>query len=350
MKIEEVRPSFTVYLIASEQERLGGLADALGLAGYMVASFTELTAAFSELVSNPPHFILFDFEESKFNIKKAVKQINLQLPETHVFLVTPLAQREAAAAFLETGVSDIILTPLASPLELVRALDRSAERDYFMYMNERLAASSEGELVSERIEETRAGEPMPAPDDGAGDVHLEYARNLFERKSADECISVFIACVSNALGAAPAVHFKYIANRRVLVASQGHLTDGVDLGGLGLNFNEISSSFRTSHLRDPMGLKELSHLVGEVFQTDGFFAVPIEAFGDVLGVTVFLRPEPAPAVLGMLRDWMMLLNRALSLIEAEKRLHVMCVKDPSTDLYTRRSVARVGRTCRFPWR
>ena len=45
MKIEEARPSFTVYLIASELSRLEGISESLGLAGYMVANFTELTAA-----------------------------------------------------------------------------------------------------------------------------------------------------------------------------------------------------------------------------------------------------------------------------------------------------------------
>ena len=65
MKIDEVRPSFTVYTIASDADRLGGVAESLGLAGYMVASFVELTAAFSEFFSNPPHFLLFDSRETK---------------------------------------------------------------------------------------------------------------------------------------------------------------------------------------------------------------------------------------------------------------------------------------------
>jgi GGDEF domain-containing protein len=37
----------------------------------------------------------------------------------------------------------------------------------------------------------------------------------------------------------------------------------------------------------------------------------------------------------MMSDWAGILGKALSLLESEKRLHVMCVKDPSTDLYTR---------------
>lgn len=339
MKIEEIRPSFTVYLIASEQDRLGGLADTLGLAGYMVASFTELTAAFSELLSNPPHFILFDFQETKFNLKKAVKQVSAQLPESHVFMVTPITKREAAAPLLEEGVSDMILTPLASPLELVRALDRSTERDYFMYMNEKLASGDGAGNV------TAVGVPILGPDDSieltsagmhtvSDDFHMEYARKLFDQKSADECISVFMQSVAHALGSVPAAYFKYISNRRVLVGATSYGM-ATDVNGIGLNFNELNSTFRTSHLRDPMALPELASLVKEALGAEHFFAVPVEAFNELLGVAIFLQGEPNPSLLGMLRDWMMLLNRALSLIEAEKRLHVMCVKDPSTDVYTR---------------
>ncbi len=141
MKIEEARPSFTVYLIASEPGRLDGISESLGLAGYMCAMFSELTAAMSEMFSNPPHFLLFDAMETRFSIKKAIKQVNAQLPESHVYLVTPASERETAAPMLEQGVYDLILTPVASPTELVRKLDRAAERDYFMYLNERLSAA-----------------------------------------------------------------------------------------------------------------------------------------------------------------------------------------------------------------
>ena len=237
MKIEEVRPSFTVYLIASEQDRLGGLADTLGLAGYMVASFTELTAAFSELMSNPPHFILFDFQETKFNLKKAVKQITAQLPESHVFMVTPIAMREEAAPMLEQGISDMILTPLASPLELVRALDRSAERDYFMYMNEKLASGGGGSggATSIGINTLSPDESIELTSAGvySDDFHMEYARKLFDQKSSDECISVFMQSVAKALGSAPAAYFKYISNRRVLVGASSYGMQ-TDVNGIGL--------------------------------------------------------------------------------------------------------------------
>lgn len=337
MKIEEVRPSFTVYLIASDTSKLEGIADSLGLAGYMVASFSELSAAVSEVYSNPPHFVIFDSEESKFSLKKAVKQIVTQLPETHILLVTPVAQREAMAPMLEHGVYDLILTPLASAVELTRTLDRAAERDYFMYLNERLREMPPPEPATEES----GGEPPAANTHSSisltEDFHLSYVTKLFAQKVAEEAINVFAECVSGALGSCPILFMKYIANRRVLMASVSYRLDGHDLSGLGLNFNEMSTAFRASQLRDPQDIPELGAMMKEVFNVDEYYALPVEALGEVQGVMIFMRAPPAGALARMLEDWMSVLGRALSLQESEKRLHVMCVKDPATDLLNRQN-------------
>jgi DNA-binding NtrC family response regulator len=114
LKIEEIRPSFTVYVIASEQSRMEGIAESLGLAGYMVANFKDLASAFSEVFSNPPHFVLFDAQEASFKLSRAVKQVVAQLPESHILIVTPVEERDKMVPMLEAGVYDLILTPLTS--------------------------------------------------------------------------------------------------------------------------------------------------------------------------------------------------------------------------------------------
>ncbi len=324
MKIEEVRPSFTVYAIASQIDRLEGLTDSLSLAGYMVVNFTELTAAFSELQSNPPHFVLFDAAESGFPLKKGIKQVTAQLPETHIILVTPVDQREQAAVYLEEGVYDLILTPLSSQTELVRSLDRAAERDYFMYMNERLMAAPPASAVGETT--------SPAI---ASDIHRAFTSELFRQKTSDACVEVFLKSVSGLMGTCPAVYFRYLANRRVLMAMQGYAIEGVELSGLGLDFNAMNSGFRASQLRDPMSVGELRGLINEVFHTSEYFALPIEVFNELQGIAVFLRTSLNGEFAATLQEWTLYLERALSLLEAEKRLHVMSVKDPATDLFNR---------------
>lgn len=334
MKIEEVRSSFTVYIIASELNRLDGISESLGLAGYMCASFTELTAAISEFASNPPHMVLLDGEEHSFDLGKALKQISAQLPESHVFIVSPLEHREKNLPFLDKGAYDLIYTPVKSTTELLKKLDRAAERDYFMYLNERLIKESKGEgaaaATGEGVTDTGAGT-------GTG---FGYVRQLFEQRSGDDCIQVFL----NSLGATlacGAVFFKFISNRRVLMATHGYKLD-VEWNGLGVNFNESGDTFRAAHLRDPAGIPEFKGLMNEAFHAPEFFAFPIEALGDTQGVVAFTRAEPSGELRRAVEDGLMLLNRALALQESERRLHVIAVKDSATDLLNRQNfIARV---------
>lgn len=331
MKIEEVRTSFTVYLIASELNQLDGIAESLGLAGYLVASFSELTSAFSEFPSNPPHMILFSSVEQKFDLSKAVRQVSAQLPESHVFLVTPIEQRDTALPFLDKGVYDLIYTPVKSTTELLKCLDRAAERDYFMYLNERLAASQTKPEGSTSATTTQAR--LLANDD----YHMTFTRELFDQRNADDCIQVFLQSASNLLGSCGVLFLKYISNRRVLMATQAHRVEA-DWNGVGVNFNETGTdTFRTAHLREPGRVAEIAQMIREVFHAEEYFALPVEALSEILGVMVFLRPDPGPEIQSSVQDWVNFLSKAISLLEAERRLHVVTVKDPATDLLNRQN-------------
>lgn len=333
MKIEEVRTSFTVYLIASELSRLDGIAESLGLAGYLVASFNELTAAFSEFPSNPPHMILFASEEQKFDLPKAIKQVSAQLPESHILLVTPMEDRDKALPYLDKGVYDLIYTPVKSTTELLKSLDRAAERDYFMYLNERLSAGMAQPVDSGGTSATSTQARTLASED----FHLNYVRELFEQRTADDCLQSFLKAASSLLGSCPAFFMKYISNRRVLMATLAHRLDQ-DWNGIGVNFNETApDSFRTAHLREPAQIAEVKQMIADVFQADDFFACPVEILGEIQGVVFFLRPEPAPELNLILQDWLFLLSKAMGLLEAERRLHVVTIKDPATDLLNRQN-------------
>lgn len=328
MKIEEIRPSFTAYLIATEMDEFAGLAEALRLAGYMVASFNQLTAAQSELVSNPPHFVMLSYTEKKFNLKNAIEQISGQLPESHLLLITPASERQKASAYLDKGIYDLILTPLVSESELVRTLDRATERDYFMYLNERLLQNQ--------------AEVSPIHDHPEN-RDLDTAHRLFSCTTPDECMQLFLETMSPLLGSCPAVFFKYVQNRRLLMVGESVGAEHFSLDGLGLNFNEISPGFRTVQLRQPMKIEEFSSMVREVFETREFVAWPVEAMGEIQGVVCFLCAPPGGMLESKLQNWLDVLSKALSLLEAEKRLHVVSTKDLTTDVLNRQNfMIKVG--------
>jgi diguanylate cyclase (GGDEF)-like protein len=170
-----------------------------------------------------------------------------------------------------------------------------------------------------------------------GVINLESASHLFAQKTVDESVAVFLKTAATFLNSCAVVYFKYFPNRRVLMATQSHGLSGVEIGGVGVNFNESGAAFRTSHLRDPQGIEELNLLVREIFAVKDFFALPVFALGEVQGVVVFMRPDPKPDEMAVLHDWLILLNKAVELLESEKRLHVLAIKDSQTDLLNRQN-------------
>ncbi len=338
MKIDEVRPSFTVYFIGSEIESLGGVTEALRLAGYMVLTFPQMTSALSELQSNPPHFVILSYTEKAFTLSSAIQQITLQLPETHILVVTPVADRAKATALLQAGVYDLIFTPLVSETELVRRLDRATERDYFMYLNEQLMQQQSDKVTDAPLLEGSLSHAVGSNGSAASeDFHLSRLYRLFNTTTADDCIQSFLESMSQFVGSFPVVFFKYVQNRRLLMATQSYSAKDFNLENLGINFNDLDNGFRTGQLRDPMQVAEFVAMVQEVFETQDFFAFPVEALGEIQGVVCFLRPLPNAGTMETLHGWLAMLGKALSLIEAEKRLHVVTTKDMGTDVLNRQN-------------
>ncbi len=340
MKIEDVRSSFTVFLIASDLDKLGGLAEALNLSGYMVLQFQELTAAFSEFPSNPPHFLLFDANETKFKLSQVFQQVGNQLPESHIFLITPEQQRAKFAPWLEKGVYDLIFTPMSSPAELLRALDRAAERDYFMYLNERLTEEKSGANASA----VKATGTDFAP-------YREFIQSLFEQGSADNAIKVFVHSSSQFLNSG-CLYFKWVGNRRVLLAVEAAKLEEVQLGELGVDFNQVEEPFNNRALYEPMKVKPFTAMISELFDTRAFQSWALEVGQELQGVFVFFLQSADPELMDTIREWHGLLVKHLNALDAEKRLHSSNPRDRATNLLNRQNfqeavqkeVARARRT------
>lgn len=364
MRIGEIRSSFTVFVIASRVEKTQGIGSALGAAGYMLASFTELTAAFSELASNPPHFVVFDFKEERFELAQAIRQVQSQLPETHILVAVPWAEREAAVSLLERGVYDLIYLPTVHEGEITARFDHAAERDYMMYLNERLMEGApelgrsalQGPAFIEEPPSPNASDIAPTVSMSARDTIPEdfttlFLRELFELRTPDECLQLYLETVAGSLGGVRAVYFKYFSNRRVLAAVSGHNLQGLELQGLGIDFNQEGSHFRAAHLRDPESIPELRSLSEEVFDSPKFLAKPIQTLGEIQGVAMFFTSELSNVQRDSVEVCTEILMRVIGLQEAQKRLHSVSVKDAATDVYTRthfiaRSIEEVARARR----
>ena len=315
LKLEDLRPSFTVYLISSNTDSLRAPGEVVGEAGYLCLQFDDLTSAFSEVFNNPPHFVIMNLNEEKFDLKRAFKEVKTQLPETHLFLFAPLEARAKAGEFFSLGLHDILWTPPSTSKEWIKALDRAAERDYFMYMNEQLQKGSAGPNL-----------------DLAQLVDLHKV--LTTRTSANECIQDFLSFGSKLLGDCGALYLRFLPLRKILTASQAHNVLAHQWKGIGIDLSE-DPEFRWPMLREPQSIPAIREMIGEVFQRHDFQAFTLEIAKEVAGVTVFFGGKPTPESLEILSLGREMLQTSAGFLELEKRLHSVSVKDDTTGVFNR---------------
>jgi diguanylate cyclase (GGDEF)-like protein len=323
LNLEDLRPSFTVYLISSRPESLKSVGEVFSDAGYLCLQFEDLTSAFSEVFSNAPHFIVFNINEDRFDLKQAFGEIHAQLPETHLFLLSPFESRARIAEFYSHGLYDVLWTPPVTAKEWIKALDRATERDYFMYMNEQLKLT--------------AGKGPSTDTRRVLDLH----RLLMSRNSVSECIQDFISFGSSILsgsggdigGDCGAVYFRFMPMRRLLSATHGcNLED--DWKGLGIDLSQ-EPDFHAPMLREPQKVSALREMAREVFGRSDFQAVSVDVAKELSGVAIFFGMKPTPEALELLSLSRDVLQTVAGLLELEKRLHSVNTKDETTDVLNR---------------
>ena len=312
MKIETLRPHFTVYLISSKTDALRNPGVVLSDAGYVCMYFNDLSSAFSEVFNNPPHFVIFDAFENRFELKKAFQEIRTQLPETHTFLLAPLEKRAFTGDFFPLGLYDVLWTPPSSSKEWVRALDRAAERDYYMYMNEQLQKAE--------VEKSDMGRLM------------ELHKSLQKRNSVQECIQDFLEFGSKLLGDCGAIYLKTLPLRKILSATHGHQLD--NWKGIGVNLAD-ENDFSWAALQEPQNVPALREMVREVFGRSDFQAFTFKIAKEVNGIALFLAHRPMPEALGTLSLAREFVQTNAGLLETEKRLHSVSIKDDVTGVVNR---------------
>lgn len=312
MKLESLRPYFTVYLISSNTDSLRNPGIVLSDAGYVCLYFNDLSSAFSEIFNNPPHFVILDAGEQKMDLKKAFKEIRTQLPESHLYLLSSIEQRAETADFFPLGLYDVLWTPPASAKEWVRALDRASERDYYMYMNEQM-------------------QKVEAQTSELGRL-TELHKSLQKRTSAADCIQDFLEFGSNLLKECGAVYLRSFPLRKILSATAACRMD--NWKGIGVNLAE-ETEFEWSSLQEPQNILPIREMVREIFGRSDFQAFPITVAKEINGVALFMAHRPMPESLNILSLAREFVQTTAGLLESEKRLHSVSIKDDLTGVMNR---------------
>ncbi|MCB0362416.1 MAG: hypothetical protein KDD35_06830, partial [Bdellovibrionales bacterium] len=135
MNIRKYRNSFHVYVVDTNKERRQILCDIVDAIDYKLDQFKSFAEAIEAIPTLPPHFILI---EAGLLADNHLSRILDLCPETHVVAVVERGSEEEYFGMLSKGLFDVIPWPLVNSAQLIAALDRGAERDFFQYQNEQL--------------------------------------------------------------------------------------------------------------------------------------------------------------------------------------------------------------------
>lgn len=331
MKIKDLRPSFTAYLVGFEQKRTAALAAAMSQAGYSCLQFLSMTDAFSEFPSNPPHMLIIDVKGVGPDLEGLFQQVKSQLPESHLFALIDDDDRRALTRLYQLGLYDFLSTSPSSANEWIRALDRAAERDYFMYLNEQLSQS--------------------AGVSSDGNSFVDFLRRMDGKKTLDECVRELMHAGSDRLGKTGAVFLRYLASRKVLTAAVAVDLPNVQWQGAGIDFHD-DPGFKLMHLREPRSLPHLRDFVKEIFGQDEFQALSFEINNEFSGIVLFFGKNLDHQTLEYLHFCRDLAQQTAAVVELNKRLHALSLMDETTSLLNRHhfmsrvaeEVARARRT------
>ena len=304
MNIQKFRNSFRIYIVDSQSDRSRSVGDILSAINYRVIEYESLDLAIISMPNDPPHFVVLGGE---LVAPAEVKQILDLCPETHIIALVDQGRVQNYYSLLSKGLYDIMGWPLHEVHQLVTAIDRGAERDYFMYMSEQTNKMLEG--LQDQVEEIQTSTTLSC----AAETYLQAVHSRIEH---------------------PVCFFKYLPARQSLFLAHA---SGLDLNayrGLGIDFSKGKAEFQASQLRDPSSIQEFSELIQTAFKVEKFCALPIDDGDGVKAIVVFLQSNlgKQETPIGVLNS---VLRSRYNFLRLQSRLHHLESLDPTTQVWNR---------------
>ena len=294
----QVRRQFTIYVIG--QQTSPALLESLRAQGYATLFFKEFTEAFSEILSHPPHIILFASVTGNLEYEQEWLKLKKHLPETHFFVMLSWDKKASAQAYYAMGFEGVIYEP-ASDFELAQQLDRALAYDLLVYKKEK---------------------EQPETD----------TKRFFQADSLEQLVGEYFNYEKDS--GSKIIFLKYFSLRRTLVVQSTQGMPPQSFQSLGIDFNK-SAGFQTRQLEKAESIPLVKDFVKSIFRTEAFWCYPIQCLDELSGIFIYLEPETPKEWESIRRDGLHAFAHALKAMELEKRYHSALIKDSSTDVMSR---------------
>lgn len=329
MNIQSYRSSFTVFVLDGDLSRGSMVTEDFSNGGYEVLHLLGVHGLQERISDNPPHIIVMNYSDSEFCLThdKAVETINwiqAKLPEVHIIVLAKDEDLDAACELYDVGVYDVLEFPVYPALQMLRALDRAALTDYYIYMNEQL----------------RTDAKINPNDDARLNFELFEIWNEQVRKAAEEqeVVQVVLNELRRHMSYSQVVFLKHVRGRSTLVADSSAGIEMKSLKNVGIDLKQTEPSFKESQLLRPEKLVGLVDLVRSGFDCRHFAAFPVIVQKEVWGVVLVLLGDKDPQEIqsdGYLRICINVLGSRLTEISLTRKLMRLSVFDEVSETLNR---------------
>ncbi|MCB0350593.1 MAG: diguanylate cyclase [Bdellovibrionales bacterium] len=327
MNLQPYRSSFVVFVADSHLERGRDVCTALEDSGYNTEHRVSIESLWEEIIKNPPHIVLFYYSDDKFFPNdsarlEAVEKLQSILPEVQIIMLCEEQHLHAACTMYEFGIYDCLVWPTQHPLQLLRAVDRAAENDYYMYLNEQLNEASGGD------------QERPSVDFAMFNI---WYKSLESTKTKEQAIQVWLKEAIRIFKTDTALFFSYLESKKSLVASDAVGLGASDLRDVGLDLAEREPGFETSMLLTPHRVRALHDFVsnGLLREQALFFSLIHE--GKVLGI--FIIPAKKGQIFkdneadsGYMQTCLLMMQRHFSVLSLTDKYKKFSVYDDESEV------------------
>ncbi len=328
MKISELRKDFLVYVVDDEESICSTLKQNLSDAGYTVKTFSTAEDVLKKIKSSPPHIILSDLHMSGQSGLELLSKVSEASDEIQFLIMISHANLETGLKSINMGAYDYVYKPFEELEDVVRKVDKAAEKLYLQYENEQL-----------HVELKKKNKKMNQSSTKEEKKDIQKLTTLIEgiekAKTLKETVQIYLNQVSELMGGSPVIFLRYMPSYMALSAIQSSQYPMEKLRQVGIRLDDIEASNLIDMLRKPNKMQKLKALVNTVFKEDKFIAMPLEVKEGFVGITLVLKPANKSADSKALNSFNKFFSISYDNISLQKKIHDMSIKDALTGLLNR---------------
>jgi diguanylate cyclase (GGDEF)-like protein len=328
VNLDRYRSSFTVFVAISDLNIGAEVAQQLGLAGYNCEQRLNYKSLTEEIQKNPPHIIVMSFEDQHFfakteDYKEHLEALQNVLPETQIIFLTEESNINNCGELYQLGIYDCLSWPPQHSSQLLRAVDRACETNYFMYLNEHLRDQIENKVDGLSFD--------PA-------MFQVWLKELEASISREDTIELFLKESMRYLQTKEGLFFRYREIHQTLALTHSIGVELEKLDEVGIDLAAHEPGFLPSLLLKPHLLYSLQEFVTKGLLRQHAVFLPLIFRDQVIGIfvlpatpgRVFRDDEAGDSYLG---TCLMAVRRHFEMHDLQERLQRLSVYDYESEAY-----------------